>query len=245
MPRRVLELLIDQFSHRSSEVRAAFDQRVSAVAVPFGHRLCSAVSVPAPRRRRICRGRPSGWAEPGTAPTSLDARERRDRPQRATRPVRSKGTRYPAPRSRWAFADPYYNCFIRPRDPLTGRLPGRATIRRHRSHWNCTSRIRTNGRDGAEQAIAKSDIGAQRTSIDTDLAGRIGTGPLVGTTDVRSGTGSETETRPLVDVGLCLNGRWRTVTASITDRAEMTYPVLLGRDVLEAYTLEISKMVEE
>ena len=108
-----------------------------------------------------------------------------------------------------------------------------------------TSRIRINGRDGAEQAVAKSDTGAKRTSIDTDLAGRIGAGPLVGTTDVRSGTGSDTETRPLVDVDLCLNGRWRTVTASITDRSEMTYPVLLGRDVLEAYTLDISRTVEE
>jgi len=108
-----------------------------------------------------------------------------------------------------------------------------------------TTRIRINGRDGAEEAIAKSDTGAKRTSIDTDLAGRIGAGPLVGTTDVRSGTGSETETRPLVDIDFCLNGGWRTVTASITDRSEMTYPVLLGRDVLQAYTLDISQTVEE
>jgi len=108
-----------------------------------------------------------------------------------------------------------------------------------------TSRIRINGRDGTERTVAKSDTGAERTSIDTDLAGRIGAGPLVGTTDVRSGAGSDAETRPLVDVALCLNGRWRTVTASITDRSEMAYPVLLGRDVLEAYTLDISRTVEE
>jgi len=48
---------------------------------------------------------------------------------------------------------------------------------------------------------------------------------------------------PTVDVRL--NGRWRTVTASITDRSEMTYPVLLGRDVPQAYTLDISQTVEE
>ncbi|MGQ4554499.1 putative ATP-dependent zinc protease [Halobellus sp. GM3] len=101
------------------------------------------------------------------------------------------------------------------------------------------------GRDGAEHAIAKSDTGAERTSIDTDLAGRVGAGPLVGTTRARSGTGSETETRPLVDVELRLNGRWRTVTTSITDRSEMAYPVLLGKDVLEAYTLDISRTAEE
>ncbi|SER42214.1 putative ATP-dependent zinc protease [Natrinema salaciae] len=49
-----------------------------------------------------------------------------------------------------------------------------------------------------------------------------------------------TETRPLVDIDLCLNGRWRTVTASITDRSEMTYPALLARNVPEAHTLDIS-----
>lgn len=108
-----------------------------------------------------------------------------------------------------------------------------------------TNRIRVNGRDGAEEIIAKSDTGAKRTSIDTKLAGRIGAGPLVGTTNVRSSTGSGTETRPLVDVSLCLNNCWRTVTASITDRSDMEYPILLGRDVLESYKLDISRTVEE
>ena len=108
-----------------------------------------------------------------------------------------------------------------------------------------TTRIGIHGRGGTERAIAKSDTGARRTSIDTDLAGRIGAGPMVGTTEVRSGTVGGTETRPLVDVDVRLNGSWRTVTASITDRSEMTYPVLLGRDVLEAYTLDISRTIEE
>jgi len=93
--------------------------------------------------------------------------------------------------------------------------------------------------------VAKSDTGARRTSIDTALAGAIDAGPLVGTTEVGSGTASGTEPRPLVDVDLCLNGRWLTVTASITDRSTMTHPVLLGRDVLEAYTLDVGRTVEE
>jgi hypothetical protein len=66
-----------------------------------------------------------------------------------------------------------------------------------------------------------------------------------GTTRVRSGTAGGTETRPLVDVCMCLNGNWRTVTAAITDRSGMTHPVPLGRDVLEADTLDISRTVEE
>ncbi|MFB6217793.1 MAG: RimK/LysX family protein [Halobacteriaceae archaeon] len=107
-----------------------------------------------------------------------------------------------------------------------------------------TTRVTVSGRDGAESAVAKSDTGAARTSIDTGLAGDIGAGPLVGTTEVRSPSGTS-ETRPLVDVDLRLNGGWRTVTASGTDRDEMRYPVLLGRDVLEDYTLDISKRAEE
>jgi RimK family alpha-L-glutamate ligase len=108
-----------------------------------------------------------------------------------------------------------------------------------------TTRVRIVGRDGAETVVAKSDTGAKRTSVDTDLAGRIGAGPLVGTTQVRSGTTGDAETRPLVDVDLRVDGRWRTVTASVTDRAGMSYPVLLGRDVLESHTLDVSRTVEE
>jgi len=124
------------------------------------------------------------------------------------------------------------------RPPLAGEAGDGGTL-------GYTERIRINGRDGAEEAVAKSDTGAERTCIDTGIAGRIGAGPLVGTTQVRSGARSGTETRPLVDVDLRLNGRWRTVTASITDRSEMSHPVLLGRDVLESYTLDISRRVEE
>jgi len=108
-----------------------------------------------------------------------------------------------------------------------------------------TSRVRISGTDGAESVVAKSDTGAERTSIDTDLAGRIGAGPLAGTTEVRSAAGDGTETRPLVDVDVRVDDGWRTVTASVTDRSEMTYPVLLGRDVLVDYTLEVSRTVEE
>ncbi|MEF8781705.1 MAG: RimK/LysX family protein [Haloarculaceae archaeon] len=108
-----------------------------------------------------------------------------------------------------------------------------------------TTRVKLSGTDGVESTVAKSDTGAERTSIDTKLAGRIGAGPLVDTTEVRSAAGDGTETRPLVDVELYLNGGWRTVTASVTDRDKMSYPVLLGRDVLVDYTLEVSRTVEE
>lgn len=93
--------------------------------------------------------------------------------------------------------------------------------------------------------IAKADTGAKRTSIDTELAGEVGAGPLVGTAQVRTGSTTDTETRPLVDIDLRVNDRWRTVTASITDRGEMSNPVLLGRDVLDGYKVDVSQRVGE
>lgn len=108
-----------------------------------------------------------------------------------------------------------------------------------------TTRIKLSGTDGVGSTVAKSDTGAERTSIGTKLAGQIGAGPIVGTTEVRSAAGSGTETRPLVDVDLYLNSGWQTVTVSVTDRDEMSYPVLLGRDVLADYTLDVSRTVEE
>jgi len=108
-----------------------------------------------------------------------------------------------------------------------------------------TTQIAVGGTDDVETVIAKSDTGAERTSIDTELAGRIGAGPLVGTTEVRSAAGDGTETRPLVDIDVRLDGGWRTVTASVTDRSQMRYPALLGRDILVDYTLDVSRTVEE
>lgn len=108
-----------------------------------------------------------------------------------------------------------------------------------------TTEIDVGGEDGVTTVVAKSDTGAKRTSVDTEVAAAVGAGPLVGTTTVRSGSTRATETRGLVEVNLRIGGTWRIVTASVTDRSGMSHPVLLGRDVLEAYTLDISRTVEE
>jgi hypothetical protein len=108
-----------------------------------------------------------------------------------------------------------------------------------------TNRIRVSGRSGIATVVGKTDTGARRTSVDAALAGEVGAGPLVGTTDVRSGTRMGVETRPLVEVDVRVAGGWRTVIASVTDRSDLQYPVLLGRDVLQGFTLDISDRVEE
>lgn len=108
-----------------------------------------------------------------------------------------------------------------------------------------TTRVRVAGTTAVEAVVAKSDTGASRTCIDADLAGRIGAGPVAGTTQVRVGSRVDPVTRPLVDVDLRVNGAWRTVTASVADRSAQTHPVLLGRDVLGGYAVAVDRRVEE
>jgi RimK family alpha-L-glutamate ligase len=108
-----------------------------------------------------------------------------------------------------------------------------------------TTEVAVGGTDAVERVVAKSDTGAERTSLDTELAGRIGAGPMVGTTEVRSAAGGGTETRPLVEVDLRVGDAWRTVTASVSDRGRMTHQLLLGRDVLTDYTLDVSRTADD
>jgi hypothetical protein len=49
----------------------------------------------------------------------------------------------------------------------------------------------------------------------------------------------------VVDVVVGIGGTQHTVTASIEDRSHMDYPVLLGRDILENYQVDVSRRTEE
>jgi len=93
-----------------------------------------------------------------------------------------------------------------------------------------TQRVDVGGTDGIETVTAKSDTGAKRTCLDIGLAGRVGAGPIGGTTRVRQASGSAR--RPVVDVEVGIEGDWETVAVSLADRSGMNHPVLLGRDVL-------------
>ena len=41
-----------------------------------------------------------------------------------------------------------------------------------------------------------------------------------------------------------VGGRQHTVTASVEDRSHMDYPLLLGRDILGNYQVDVSKRVD-
>ena len=97
----------------------------------------------------------------------------------------------------------------------------------------------------AVDVVAKSDTGARRTSIDFDVAAETGAGPILKTVRVKSGSHQKRQRRPLVEVDVKIGNRWQTVTASVENRSHMNYPVLLGRDVLDGYHVDVTKRERE
>ena len=100
------------------------------------------------------------------------------------------------------------------------------------------------GTSGSEQTMAKSDTGATRSSIDTALAAEIGAGPIKSMTRVRSGSVRSGKSRPVVDIVVGIGGAQHTVTASVQDRSHMDYPLLLGRDILEHYRVDVRRRAD-
>lgn len=108
-----------------------------------------------------------------------------------------------------------------------------------------TERVLLCGAAAQHQSVAKVDTGAKRTSVDLPIAASIGAGPIVGTTRVRSGMQTDSQIRPLVELDVKLVDRWHTIVASLEDRSHMNYPVLLGRDILSGYQIDINQRVDE
>ena len=96
------------------------------------------------------------------------------------------------------------------------------------------------GTRGNKTVLAKSDTGATRTSIDAELAAEIGTGPILNTVKIKSGSLKSGRRRPVVDLVVGVGGTQHTVTASVEDRSHMDYPLLLGRDILKHYQVDVN-----
>lgn len=100
------------------------------------------------------------------------------------------------------------------------------------------------GTSGSTTSLAKSDTGATRSSIDTSLAAEIGAGPIKSMTRVKSGSVKNGKARPVVDLVIGIGGRQHTVTASVEDRSHMDYPLLLGRDILQHYQVNVRRRAD-
>ncbi|WP_338729128.1 RimK family alpha-L-glutamate ligase [Haladaptatus sp. DJG-WS-42] len=102
-----------------------------------------------------------------------------------------------------------------------------------------TNDVTVYGTSGAKTVTAKSDTGATRTSIDISLAAEIGAGPITDRTRIVSGSNKTGKTRPVVDITVEINGRTHTLMASVEDRSHMSYPVIIGRDILKDYQVDV------
>jgi len=108
-----------------------------------------------------------------------------------------------------------------------------------------TETVVVTGTSGSRTVVAKSDSGASRTSIDLRLAAEVGAGPIHTVSRVRSGSSKEAKRRPVVDLVVGIGGEQHTVAANIEDRSHMTHRLLLGRDVLKNYQLDVSRRVDD
>lgn len=101
------------------------------------------------------------------------------------------------------------------------------------------------GRKQTEEVVAKVDTGADRTSIDTKLAAKIGVGPIDGYTEVKTGSKTDKRVRPLANVNISVKDIKHTVKVSIEDRSNLSNDVILGRDILSMYKIDPTKGIEE
>jgi RimK family alpha-L-glutamate ligase len=108
-----------------------------------------------------------------------------------------------------------------------------------------TEEVVVTGTAGSATVVAKADTGAARTSIDTTLAAEVGAGPIRDLTKVKSGSAKAAKSRPLVDIVVGIGGIQHTVTASVEDRSHMSHQLLLGRDVLENYRVNVGKEADD
>ncbi len=96
------------------------------------------------------------------------------------------------------------------------------------------------GSSGEIQVRAKIDTGATRTSIDTDLAKKLGLGPVERRVHTRSAAAERPEERDVVRATLVIDGRTFETHVTVTDRKDMRYHVIVGMDVLKKSNFLVS-----
>ncbi|MBW3013630.1 RimK/LysX family protein [Candidatus Woesearchaeota archaeon] len=80
-------------------------------------------------------------------------------------------------------------------------------------------------------AIARIDTGASKSSIDRELAHKLGLNNVLKTTKIRSASAGIKE-RPVIKVKIKIKGKVISGYFTLADRHEMLYRVLIGRNIL-------------
>lgn len=106
-------------------------------------------------------------------------------------------------------------------------------VRPRRTIVGVIEEVTLRGPKGDIQVRAKIDTGAARTSIDTDLAYRLGLGPVERRIRTRSAAAEHPEVRDVVKATLVIDAKTFETHATVTDRQDMTYHVIVGMDILK------------
>jgi hypothetical protein len=83
-----------------------------------------------------------------------------------------------------------------------------------------------------KEALALVDTGAKLTSVDIRLAAETGIGPVKRTTKIKSASRNVGTRRPVLHATIEIGGMSFETEVNISDRSHMTFPVLVGRNVL-------------
>ena len=87
------------------------------------------------------------------------------------------------------------------------------------------------GLNSNEETIARIDSGATSSSIDLKLSAKLGLGPITRTKIVKSASGIKR--RPIIRTKVKIGDQEIEGEFSIADRSHMTYPVLIGQNILK------------
>jgi hypothetical protein len=95
-------------------------------------------------------------------------------------------------------------------------------------------KITVQGPGGEEIVRAKVDTGADRTTVDKDLATRLKLGPELSKVRIKASAGSQRVERPVVDALITVAGKAFKLKVGVADRSQMRYSVIIGRDILRS-----------
>ena len=82
------------------------------------------------------------------------------------------------------------------------------------------------------EALALVDTGAKLTSVDIKLAAETGIGPVTRITKIKSASKNVSTRRPVLEAAIEIAGKKFNTEVNIQDRSHMTFPVLIGRNIL-------------
>ena len=87
------------------------------------------------------------------------------------------------------------------------------------------------GNDNQEELVARIDSGAITSSIDLNLAQKLGLGPIIRSKIVKSASG--VSERPIIEAEIKINDNKIKDEFTLADRSHMTYPILIGQNILK------------